>query len=118
TEWKAIPMKMDRKTGTKFFGLNNCIEKVAGLAPISSCISAIFIGDLSARSADSKYTLSRTTLARMALTMRRMEYSFSIRRDKELPAGAESKGCGSRTLRQLSCDSSAYRFRTIWRAPR
>src|SRR5947208_4990004 len=111
-------MKMDGKSGLKFFGRKNCIGECAVCRRTSSCISAIFTGVLSVLSAACRYTRSRTTRAPMALTMPRMEYSCCIRRATGFPVAVKSKGCESQTSRQQSCDCTAYQFRKIWRARR
>ena len=82
----------------------------------------VYFGDLYWRSvgpsAAEKYTPLRMTPGRMALTMRRMEFSFSGRREMGFRVDGKSKGCGSPTLRQRFCNYLAYRFRKIWRARR
>src|SRR5206468_3341645 len=64
------------------------------------------------------HVVSSTTLAPMGLTMRRTEFFSFGRLTTGFRVDGESKGCGSPTLRQRSCNYSVYRFRKIWRARR
>ena len=115
---KAIRDENGQEMGTQVFRPEQLYKKVRGVAPDL----IVYFGDLYWRSVGTVgggriHTFENDT-GPDGLTMRRTEFSFFGRLATGFRGDGESKGCGSPTLRQRSCNYSACRFRKIWRARR